>query len=213
MRRRAVLVSASARPSSKPRASAWIAAIALPLVVAAAWLYSATRICNLFVYGPAGAVQMVQFDCGTTYWLASNVCAGRGRAWSCDAFINSRDDYDSSDRTLREICFGAAHFPKLPIERFLSHAEVERNRLGFALYRIAPQEMYVPDTSAVAIAAPFWFWMLVSLIPLARFGWSRRRSVLWIETGRCARCGYDLRASSRRCPECGTEFARTETQG
>jgi hypothetical protein len=31
----------------------------------------------------------------------------------------------------------------------------------------------------------------------------RHRSERWLATGRCRGCGYDLRASVGRCPECG----------
>ena len=36
--------------------------------------------------------------------------------------------------------------------------------------------------------------------------WRRRRRA---STGRCPRCGYDLRATPDRCPECGRAAEKT----
>jgi hypothetical protein len=54
------------------------------------------------------------------------------------------------------------------------------------------------------VRVPYWFIATTSaLLPavaLVRWLRARRRR----QAGQCCRCGYDLRGSSQRCPECGT---------
>ncbi len=50
-------------------------------------------------------------------------------------------------------------------------------------------------------AVPIWPLILLFVV-VGWFEWPRRR--LRIRPGRCGICGYDLRASPERCPECGT---------
>jgi hypothetical protein len=45
---------------------------------------------------------------------------------------------------------------------------------------------------------------LLFLIPAAHYLMRARRAYGHERRGRCRHCGYDLRASTDRCPECGT---------
>jgi hypothetical protein len=49
--------------------------------------------------------------------------------------------------------------------------------------------------------------LLVWLLVLGRWLLRTRRNRLRTEQGLCPACGYDLRASPARCPECGAEAA------
>jgi hypothetical protein len=56
------------------------------------------------------------------------------------------------------------------------------------------------------VLVPYWIpAMVTAVLPAraaAKLAVRRRRRRL----NRCTRCGYDLRASEGRCPECGTEI-------
>ena len=94
--------------------------------------------------------------------------------------------------------------------------------LGVPGYRIASG----PDFVTVAGGTEYWgryatfrlrLWLLPylgSLLPLARligippFSRDRRR-----QAGVCRACGYDLRATPARCPECGTRIGESSLAG
>jgi hypothetical protein len=54
-----------------------------------------------------------------------------------------------------------------------------------------------------SIAVPYWFWTAASALMPSVWVIQRRRNRQWRLAGLCPTCGYDLRATPERCPECG----------
>jgi hypothetical protein len=60
------------------------------------------------------------------------------------------------------------------------------------------------------VSVPFWALLALGAAPLSLAytrGRSRRRRQWRVSRRLCPRCGYDLRATPDKCPECGTEAA------
>ena len=58
--------------------------------------------------------------------------------------------------------------------------------------------------SVSGFSAPCWFYLLLfTVLPAARLFY-HRKTARRFRRGRCRACGYDLRATPDRCPECGT---------
>ena len=86
------------------------------------------------------------------------------------------------------------------------------NRIGFGLAYWRDVEDGRLSSWGVAVSLPIWVLTVAfALAPAPRLkGLIRRR-----RPGLCGGCGYDLRATPDRCPECGSEPAGTrgERQG
>lgn len=80
--------------------------------------------------------------------------------------------------------------------------------LGFAGWRgTARHYLLLPSSPLWGVAIPYWFpFLAAGTLPAVWIARMRRRRAarLRAERGLCAKCGYDLRASNSRCPECGT---------
>jgi hypothetical protein len=62
----------------------------------------------------------------------------------------------------------------------------------------------------IGLIAPSWFVVGITAIPPSSeyLVWRRqRRARSRLERGQCVRCGYDLRETPERCPECGAAAA------
>jgi hypothetical protein len=88
----------------------------------------------------------------------------------------------------------AVDFPRAgqPLAGFLFHSDTTQG--------VTRRSLFLPMPFVVAVLAllPFAELMLVR---------RRRRRRRREAAGLCGRCGYDLRATPERCPECGTVAA------
>jgi hypothetical protein len=83
--------------------------------------------------------------------------------------------------------------PRLDLRNSLFESFWKRD--GYGLY----------DHRSYVVFFPFWpAIVLFSLAPAITFV-RRRRTVARRSSNHCFRCGYDLRATPDRCPECGAE--------
>lgn len=93
---------------------------------------------------------------------------------------------------------------------FAKHRTVYRD-LGFDVESYTNKTLHA-RYATVAVTFPYWFSTLTfAILPawwLARC--FRRRRLERIQ-GRCATCGYDLRATPDRCPECGSATPNAAT--
>jgi hypothetical protein len=100
--------------------------------------------------------------------------------------------------------------------RFSSQAAMGPRRLphaflGFGWWREVNPQMYISFIAVFDI--PHWFLLaLFAPLPAIRFYHRLRRGHI-VLPGHCNKCGYDLRATPDRCPECGTVATAVKTGG
>ena len=99
-----------------------------------------------------------------------------------------------------------ARVPKAP--NVLQHRLVHQPLDPLAVYLTTPRRFagfgYVrPSEGLPMLRLPAWFVLLVPMTYLLAIGWGRARKRRRRAAGLCPACGYDLRATPGRCPECG----------
>ena len=166
-----------------------LAAASLILLFAAGGLWArgagGTHGHALAVFVNGGRVGGLISSRGQMLLIVTNVRLDERRAWTVEAREVGEDDA----RALVVLLQGRAIYAK--------------GRGGFAWMRGVFSE--VPGSWYLAVGAPHA--LLVGLFAVApllwvKRSWRRRRRG---RRGLCLACGYDLRASEGRCPECGSE--------
>lgn len=152
--------------------------------------------------------QRWQNDAGTYRGTFRTVSSGRGVV-----------GFESTDLTTafpstvsRDSKFG---WTRLDVSHFLLPRETFWNRMGFGYVSTSQRTPGLRNSTVTTRTywAPYWLAaLLASVVPLralAMIGVRARRR----RRGLCARCGYDVRFSEGRCPECGAPLAAAANSG
>jgi hypothetical protein len=184
----------------------FLIAVAPVVLLAAAWARTGVRSYYVAVFTPGGAVQGVASHGGSLVVAFSNLSFGRERGLTALTDAVAPAEFEQTY---------AIVYTDVP---------EKRERWGFG-YAAGHEDDVDEDTPAAANAAgpsgviashlavvvPIWVPLGIAVVPPIRLAtrglrrWKRWRG------GRCLACGYDLRHTTGRCPECGTPF--TETRG
>ena len=157
----------------------------LATLLAALWFrsHSHSDIFTLFLH--RGTTHGFVSDRGRLTFFFTNISLGPRRAYTYDLWRMTNDEFADA----RTLIFETRPFPAKLVGTLLGASGPSAFGVDGAKYRF--------------IAVPFWMMAMVIGVPLAMgLGtfWQRRK---WGAGGLCADCGYDLRASTFRCPECG----------
>jgi hypothetical protein len=118
-----------------------------------------------------------------------------------------------------QIAYQAPRIPNLP-QAHRPHWEIASHRYdsfydapqfqeplkyyrGVALGRYGIGRRGSGDTFQLRIVLPDWLLTLLAAILPVLAVWKRRRQLKALQSGCCLACGYDMRATPSRCPECG----------
>lgn len=112
--------------------------------------------------------------------------------------------------------FGAPGHDSIPIanDRWFYASGLPLHGFGFR-FRLKPRPFYATAARyyGLQIVIPDWFLVVALLAGPLLLWWRRRRAAMRQRYFLCPTCGYDLRASTDRCPECGTAIPQKTEAG
>jgi hypothetical protein len=159
----------------------------LLIAIAVGWVWVRSHyhsdVLGIFLH--RGTAQGLMSDRGRAVMFFTNISLGDARAYTYDHLAMPNEEFTDLRALLYET-------PPLPVK-------VSGIQLGAS----GPDAFGLPGAKYHFIIVPMWMLAALAGVPLfmgLRTFWVRRR---WGMPGVCGGCGYDLRASSGRCPECG----------
>lgn len=196
------------KPGWKPRVLRWAVAL-----VAAVW---AVALLGLIVFWIRSAFVA---DVVTRTRLYSNASERGNQSLQLVSERGLLLLQSSDDREPQDALGGTFRWmsgPRDQVRWGISHTTVITGRvvmLGYSsgggfTWRTSPQK-YPASYWQRSISAPYWAVLAALLLPgIVAFPFWRRasRRRQRVAEGLCVKCGYDLRASLDRCPECGMPF-------
>jgi len=147
-----------------------------------------------------------------SYWSADGITYNLGASWACVGVFTQPgllayvDSSDLASGTTVNPAERGWRVGSRPHGALITSSRPMTSRL-FPMKLIVDRS---PTVSPIrremiwTVVAPFWLLVLLFLFGCAPGIWVCRRRLKLRRAGCCPTCGYDLRASPARCPECGT---------
>lgn len=163
---------------------AWFYSLVAGLLIGVAWWRSYRSDSTLLAYADTGRVQAISSFEGQTSLLFTNMHAGAQRSWSLDWFSTAPTDESAFVRLFQDQLVTTHH--------------------GFAFVNLNEGDLLLDNAKGLLLIVPDWLLMILALTAPACQIRPAIRSHQRRKRGQCLVCGYDLRATPDRCPECGT---------
>jgi hypothetical protein len=169
------------------------------------------------VFGPGGKIGGLLSHRGQLFFAFSNIDCGSNRAWTIETVSASPE----AGAQLRGVLTGdapstgggglfgpglAMNAPAASSAATTPAPPVVSQKWGFLVGRHENDALGLQGKWISILAIPHWLLIPITFWPILTWAARKNRQRRRRKTGCCLNCGYDLRDSKDRCPECGAEI-------